>query len=71
MKGQEVKDAFRAFPDEVAHKFGEALREFGYKGTTDEWVQEEMTRLIKGEAPRGLGPALFLKRWLENGVEEG
>jgi len=69
LTAEQLKIAFGNNPDGVAHALGESLREFGYPITND-WVKEEITSQLKGEKPRGLGPALFIQGWLKDGFDE-
>lgn len=65
---EQLKRAYENNPDETSRSLALSLRDFGYP-VTNEWVKEEIGRLINGEEPRGLGPAMFLKRWLEKGID--
>lgn len=64
---EQLKKAFSNDPKTTSKALADSLRDFGYS-VTDEWVEEETKRLLNNEAPRG-GPALFIKRWLEEGID--
>jgi len=68
LSAEQVKQAYENNPDGTSHALADSLRDFGYP-VTDDWVKEEIGRLLKGEEPRGLGPALFLWGWLEKGID--
>ena len=65
---EQLKRTYKDDPKTISHALAETLRDFGYSSTTDEWVREEVDRLLSGEEPRG-GPSMFLKGWLEEGIE--
>lgn len=68
LTAEQLKQAYKNNPDFASHSLAEVLRDFGYP-ITDEWVKEEVGRLLDGEEPRGSGPALFLQRWLREGID--
>lgn len=68
LTAEQLKSAYENNPDGTSSSLAQSLRDFGYP-VTDEWVKEEMGRLLKGEEPRGLGPAMFLQRWLKEGID--
>ena len=64
---EQLKVMYKSSPVEVSKSLAESLRDFGYP-ITDEWVQEEISKLLKGDESAG-GPSMFLARWLKDGVD--
>ena len=68
ISAEKLKSDFQAHPKAVSKVLGDSLRDFGYP-VTDEWVENEINSLLAGNEPSNLGPAMFLKRWLEEGID--
>lgn len=69
LTADQIKNLFRNEPDKTSHALALTLRDFGYP-ITDDWVKGEVERLLNNGEPKG-GPSFFLKRWLEDGVDNG
>jgi len=68
LTAEQLKRAYQNNPDGTSHALAESLREFGYSSVTDDWVKEEVGRLINGGEPSG-GPSVFLAGWLKDGID--
>ena len=69
MNAAQIKTMWDKDPNAVAHALSATLRDFGYSAADDTYVKAEITRLYAGEAARG-GPSMFIKRWLDKGIDD-
>ena len=68
MNPELIRRRWEENPRRVARAFTTTLRDFGYSSLTQDWVETEIKRLYEGEEPKA-GPSMFLKSWLEDGLD--